>query len=585
MKAYKNLKLFAVLVVVIAISTIFGAVLVNGAGRATTDGIDEIVVVGTDGYIYAYSYQGELVFQSPENGWKYVTTGDMNNDGDKEIIAANNNSVKVYDPQVVGNSAFTFQATYGQSACSDGAFTKIGVGDFWKDGQLDIALVRSRGIVNTTGHSCIVIYDLPTTTPRLTYEYTLTDWDTMAIGDYDNDGDDDFAFTYWNSDYPTGSRGWLELYQGNDPKTKLHSNDADASVLVDYQYYNFAVGEFSADSGDEWALSQNDTRSIVVQRWDASRTRIRTLWYLETAKFPLITVADFRNDASDTSITGQQVAMLRNTSSGVGLQLAAKNAAGGAVWATVSGLGEGWLNIGAGNLDTETKYKELVIVKSNLIRVYLQAQAPSPYFDCVTHDGANPDECFEDFQLAGNLTGEMSIADLGVEFEAKDAFGLSTYALTQVVFNGQTTVPPGRFTIRGEKTITLPITWNAAILPYNTGSALLRAAKEDPGLSLSIQGDSLSYEGSVGGGSASLVPWMALDAYHGQTPYTATVTFSDTTAINPNSGSGSLMLHDGANRAMILVWQNDVSSEDRFKSLDVTVLVNGTQLYMPLILR
>ncbi len=300
------------LIGLLTISVVFA----NGNGtQATTDGIDEIVVVGTDGYVYAYNVSGQQVFKSAEAGWKMVATADFNGDGDMEIVAANDKSIKVYDPKVVG-TAFTFQTTYSGS----GAFSAVHPGDFWNDGTPDIALIFNAG--TTSKH--IVIYDVPSNTPAIDQIFLMAD--NFAVGDYDGDGDDDFAVIAWNNSNPTGAKSWFELRDGRNPSQRLSGNSINAGVYNDSQWFDIASGSFDTANGarEEWVGAQNIGDNIVAQRGNSNNT-ISTIWKL-TTPFNFVASGNFRNDPVD------QVVMLRNVTSGVSLQFAES----GTVWASTA---------------------------------------------------------------------------------------------------------------------------------------------------------------------------------------------------------------------------------------------------------
>ncbi|MFZ1771347.1 MAG: FG-GAP-like repeat-containing protein, partial [Caldilinea sp.] len=67
---------------------------------------EEIVYIDADGYIRVYDPQTPnnlppVVFRSPDAGWYDATVGDVNGDGDDEILAfAENGLLKIYDPVV-----------------------------------------------------------------------------------------------------------------------------------------------------------------------------------------------------------------------------------------------------------------------------------------------------------------------------------------------------------------------------------------------------------------------------------------------------------------------------------------------------
>lgn len=559
-------KFFAVFTLAAMIFTLFSVALAVAEGdstQANTDGVDEIIVVGTDGYVYAYSaVTGQQIFKSPESGWKLVATADFNGDGDAEIVAVNDNTIKVYDPQVI-SSTFSFETTYNHT----GNFSTVGTGDFWNDGSPDIALIFDAGTTNKH----IIIYNLPSTSPAVDKTFLMAD--NFAIGDYDGDGDDDFALIAWNDSNPTGAKSWFELRKGKTPDQLLDNNN-NAGVYNDSQWFDVASGTFDTGNGakQEWVGAQNLGNNLTVQKWTGSS--ISTIWTLGTA-FNFVAADNFRGDSDNID----QVVMLRNVTSGTNLQFA-KN---GIVWASISGLGTGWLNLAAGNLDGETTYHEAVAIKSNLIRVYLRPQAgsggESTYLDCSTADN-----CFESFALTSSLNGALAVADVGVTFDTIEPFTVSPTNISASPELSQT-VPTATFAINGDTAANEPLTWRAYILPYDARVVAYANSifRTEANLNLTITPRGIEYVRPNNVGVIPTVDWLALssatggpDSYiTGTTPATVTVTFSDTFAASPLGTAG---LH----RAIIQV-QNMDSLET--KSIPVSVFVAGAKLYLPLVIK
>lgn len=571
-------KLGWVAVLAVAIFTLSGVLLVSGqdggavtlSANANTDGMDEIVVVGNDGYVYVYNITGTQVYSSPENGWEHVATGDFDGNGDYEIVAVGGDKIKVYDPQVVGTE-FSFDVTYTpRSGCTGGTFTKVGTGDFWNDGKDDIALIRSRNKSGDYGRSCIVIYSPASdTNVKVEDNFDYTNWGDFAIGDYDGDDDDDFALIYWNDDYPSGTRNWVELRKGSDPEDKLNDKNA-AGSYSNSQWFDIVSGYFTTtnSSRDKWAGSQNLDKQIVVQRWNG--TEIVDVWSMGTA-YNYLAAGNFRGESYD------QLAMLRNVSSGTSLQFA-KN---GKVWASVSGLGKDWLNIASGNLDTETAYKELVIMKSNLMRIYRITQSTSDYLDC-----SSASECFQNFELpASGLRSDLAVADLGKTFAVIEPYKISTLNIARTVEQTQT-VPGATFYIYGDKAVKTPIEWVAWLVPVDSFypkeqfvKNLTRLSRETDGQELTL----MDAQRALGLDSAAAeVNWMQMskqgglpgNPLSGTTPSTITVTFS-------NTNYGSPIHETGAYKASILIVRKDLLGQ--YSSVDVMVLVAGTEIYIPLV--
>ncbi|MEM7031123.1 MAG: hypothetical protein AAF629_16290, partial [Chloroflexota bacterium] len=240
--------------------------------------IDKIVVVGTDGYIYAYDHEGEEVYRSSEGGWELVTLADLNNDGDQEIVAVGSNNIKVYDPQIIG-TAYSFTALY---TANDGEFIEVRSGNiFSNDAADEIALLFSATGGDKPGR--IIVYDPTNTTPVVDTGFD-TDWDDFAIGDYDGDEDDDFALIDWNPGFTSGFKSFLELRTGTNPSEKLDDNADGAGAYSDNRWQDIATGNFVTTNGDkvEWVGSRVDgDQNIIAQRY--SNQEIKDIKYRDEA--------------------------------------------------------------------------------------------------------------------------------------------------------------------------------------------------------------------------------------------------------------------------------------------------------------
>ena len=534
---------------------------------ADTDGIDEIVVVGTDGFVYVYDYTGKQVFKSLENGWTLVTTADLNNDDDHEIIVANNNTLKVYDPQISGTE-FTFSATYNQNA---GQFHQLITGNFISnDNAPEIALLRSLN----SGGGRIVIYDPPNTTP-VKDEPFLTDWDDFAVGDYDGDDDDDFALIFWDQDgdLDPDKRNWVELRKGHDPGDKLEDSDS-AGQYSDSRWYDIASGDFVPDNGSkvEWVGTQKEGDKVIVQRW--SNKSVKKYKSRTDDHFDFLATGNIRNDGEDR----EQIVLLRNaTGNDINMRFVVTHNpsdpddTGLPSWASLQGLGTGWLNLAIGRLDTEKTYLEVIILKQDLIRIFLVAQSTSAAMDC-----RDSNECLD---IVGSFKGPLALGDLGVNITQvqPEPYAVSPTTISRAV--PQTaTVSAAQFNIYGDQAIGTPLKWVATALPDPDGSAIFRSAlRENNVLDYTITSAGLRYQTPEGVVDLPAVPWLALSSYQGTTPSTVTVTFSNTHAGSP--------LHTEASyKATIIILQNDLP-DDRVRLVDVSVIVGIETTYLPLVLK
>ena len=544
--------------------------------QAQTPGVDdveEIVVIGADTYVYVYKLtqtnplKWEVVFQSPENGWEHVATADLNNDKDHEIIVTSRNKVKVYDPQIIGTE-FTFEATYG-SLDSRNFFTKVDAGNFFgEDPTLEIALTYSNGSRGDT-HSRIIIYKPPQTSPEVDELFTLSDWDDFAVGDYDGDGDDDFALTYWNQNYPDDNRSWFELRKGKDPDQKLEGTN-NAGTYSNSEWFDIASGEFSTANGtrDEWVGTQNIGKVIVAQRWDDDE-EIRDIWSRDDkGGYEYLAVSDFRGENDF-----DQVAMLRNlsTSSSLPSLQFIKNRT---VWSSITGLGTGWIGLESGNVDAESNFKEAIALKADIIRIYLQPQAGSSgqgdFLDCN-----RAGNCFE---IAGSFLASIAVGDLGTVFTVKRdpvAFSVSPTKISRTVDENQA-VSNQTITISGEYDVDEPLAWRAGILPDLSVPQTRQLLRDDPDLILSIteQEDAASTSQAFGTIHWPDKSWISLSAFEG----TTTPTQSLVTTIMTNTGRGFY-------QATILFWRQDLPEEDRFRFVDVSLLVGAKGVYLPMVIK
>ena len=474
-----------------------------------------------------------------------------------------NNNIRVYDPQVSG-TAYSFSTTYSGSG---GNFTRLEAGNLLSaDGTPEFALLRSVG----DGSGRVVIYDPPATSPIINESF-LTDWRDFALGDYDGDGDDDFALIHWDAGKPSGLRNWFELRQGHDPKNKLANNSPNAGAYSDEEWIDVVAANFVTNNGNrvEWVGSRNasDNRDIIAQQWNGSS--MSDLWF-KAEDYDFLTSQDFRDDGRD------QVAMLRNVSgSSTSLRLVAylPGQAEGITWVSLTGLGTGWLNIASGNIDDEkiTNYRELVILKANLIRVYRSPQSSDPNdFDC-----SKENKCLE---ISGSFNGALAVGDLGEDFEAEVPvpYEVTPSSIQRTVLqNAQ--VESATLLIQGEKAVNVPLNWGAVPLPYLGSEALRAAINEGTDLSITITPRGIQYNDGARTNLIPTVPWMILSAYTGTTPATVTVSFSSTHA-------GSPLHEEKAYQAMILVWQTDLP-DDRFRVSDVTIWVGVQQTYLPVVIR
>lgn len=359
----------------------------QGRTNSGIDGIDEIVSIGLDGHIYVYSYQGHQLFKSLAGEWKLVATGDLDADGDHEIIAVGENKIRVYDLQFGGSSAFQFEAGYDNTGYMP---SEVSTGNFLDgdDGE-EIAL-----LLTNSGKSKLLIFDPPNIQPVAVREWPTIEWRDFSVGDYDGDWDDDLVLIGWNYGAGITERGTLTLLEGEDINLSLEGSE-NAESTFDDEWLDIATGYINIyHLGAEWVGSRVSQQVTQVEYWTDG---IYTDWAVAPA-FEYVATTDFRNEGDD------QVVMLRNTTDGISLQFAKK----GVIWAKANDLGTGWLNLAGGNLDEDNLYLEAILVRGDLIRIYLMPQGDSGYLDCTILDQYT--RCLE---FTGSFSGELAVGDLG----------------------------------------------------------------------------------------------------------------------------------------------------------------------------
>jgi hypothetical protein len=177
---------------------------------ATVNNEDEIVYIDAGGFISVFdpnSPEGlsPVVFRSPDGGWYDATVGDVNGDGDDEIIAiAENGLLKIYDP-VVNTTNITPDNQSGGIYWEQlfefvlpGAPLLIDTGDL--DGNpatLEMVVVHLES--GSTTRTRVQVYFQPFPAEGGRIWLPLTDvtmrelWSDISVGDLDGDGQAEIA--------------------------------------------------------------------------------------------------------------------------------------------------------------------------------------------------------------------------------------------------------------------------------------------------------------------------------------------------------------------------------------------------------
>jgi hypothetical protein len=419
---------------------------------------DEIVVIGQDGKVYGLVFKPNelaVAFTSPDSGWTKVATGDFNGDGDHEIVAIGGTTVKVYDP---GGSATP--ASFSATGPAGLSWRQVTTGDIDGDGQDEVVLIRDNNTDNRRGN--VTIYSptnaQATTWTQLSDEDFLTNWRDVAVGDIENNDKDDLALIFYQDPYNV-----FELREGLEPQ-KLLDNDPDATLTtLDQEWFDIVVGQIKAGGREEWAVTRSKGDTLLAQEWTGE---IMSTFADKnfSPPFTQLALGDIYGDGDD------EVVGLRHVTSGTGVQV--WNPAGTQyTYVFGASIGTGWLGLAVGDVDSEISegtriYDEIILVKQDRIRIYLQAQDNTTFVEFSgTYQGAV-------------ATGNLNIEDI-------EPVALSATELNALEAVGNPLVPLD-FTIQGETAPDTAINWQATIQSVPPGATVdwLKLTNLDTGNSI-----------------------------------------------------------------------------------------------------
>lgn len=225
------------------------------ASPATSNNEDELVYIDADGFIIVVDPQTPaglppVAFRSPDGGWYDAAAGDVNSDGDDEIIAiAENGLLKIYDPVVnttVSNPDHQIGGVYWEQLFElvlPGAPLLVDVGNLDSNpATLEMVVVHREA--GNPGRTRIQVYFQPVPGEGGRIWAPLTDvstsdlWSDISVGDIDGDGQAEIALVnedigtlklfrrqannvlvaFWNED--SAARPWQDVALGDvEPAT------------------------------------------------------------------------------------------------------------------------------------------------------------------------------------------------------------------------------------------------------------------------------------------------------------------------------------------------------------------------------
>jgi hypothetical protein len=287
------------------------------AADVNGDGISDLVVANQvssdvsvllgkrDGTFQAA--QNYAVGNTPES----LAVGDFNADGKLDIVTANaDGSVSV----LLGNGDGTFQSALNATLPTELGLTQtplsVAVGDFNKDGKLDLAVTANTYTPGTPGY-CNYYGCSPGTpgfytgyvnvligngaggfTPANTYTLTGGSPESVAVGDFNGDGSPDLAVT--ESDVNT-----VSVILGNGDGS--FGNPTDFAVGT--SPISVTVGDFNGDGKLDIATASAGSSAVSVLLGNGNGTFGTAAEYATNAGPYAVAAADFNGDGKVDLVT------------------------------------------------------------------------------------------------------------------------------------------------------------------------------------------------------------------------------------------------------------------------------------------
>lgn len=315
---------------------------------------------------------------SSTNGWENFALGDVNNDGDKEIVSIKETSgvgtLTVWDP-VVASGAFDGKSGNGIPWAKLYEITIPGNPELVGTGKLDpnlpgdhIAYVFQ---VNS-GTQRLVVLKPATATPdgrQWTTHFTRDfneKWESISIGNVDNTGADEIALVDRN-------QGRLSVYRA----------DANSSSMLnrtgsDRPYRVGVIAQFDGNRGKDVIAIRNGELlpSFFVLKYDSgSFTEVLSEAFNPSPRHAF--AADINDDGKE------EIVMLRQISTGNAVRMIVRGDDPGKIPVELEQFldkDNGYESGAGGDVDGDGK-DEIVIMRDNNIRVYNQPDRNASFND------------------------------------------------------------------------------------------------------------------------------------------------------------------------------------------------------------
>ncbi len=321
---------------------------------------DEIVLLTAEGRIQVvdpFTPEGyrQVTFMSNRGAWRYLTTGDVNGDGDDEIIATRVDELAVFDPVVPPG---TPAATWRQ-APPLGEWTQVAAGDVDADGQDEIVATLAFFKEGHLVGRVMVLDPNPTATEFDTVFQQDLEVPVKAVdtGDVDGDGLVDVVIL-------GDIRALFYAFQGGLWDTLFRRFEPNP-------WLGLAVGQVHGDSARaEMAtlrlVSTAEEDTYQLHQWVGGQNTTVLDRMAFTPPMEDVAAVDLNGDGDD------ELLFIRSDDQVV--PLVVRNPAGFAlpreiqIWA-----GPGWKRIAGGDLDGDG-LGEIVILKETGYRIFTEPE-------------------------------------------------------------------------------------------------------------------------------------------------------------------------------------------------------------------
>ena len=392
---------------------------------------EEIVYIDDDGYIRVLDVEAPntpktIQFKSPDSGWRSLSLGDFNNDGDMEIVAVKgtgpgDSAVAIYDPVVASGQTVPGQEINGVPWKLLATITIPDKPELAVAGNFDpnvdgdeILIVRetAAGESDDPDDDRVVIYKQSDPTKGDGTQWVEhfaknfgENWDRASVGNVDGQGGDEVVLIEANVA--------VHVYQPDQNFRRLFEYGSDCRIARDA-----SLGQFLGGGALELVMVARQ-RCSATSPQDAFRVYAYSnnvfpeTWVVGEKFDPdprVVFMGDINGNGDDEAILLRQVidneAAARLIVRGNGDDQIISEFLNGLPLAADNGYREG----DAGDIDGDGK-DEIVIIRDNNIRYYPDANTSAQAVDYATTTNRRT-IAIGDLDMGGSTSGPMFATDV-----------------------------------------------------------------------------------------------------------------------------------------------------------------------------